>query len=678
MQCVLRGTLHASLLFQYVPGKSMRLKINLRDLLLCPFQLLIDLYNQLSPADVSIEQLAFEPFGALDSANDWINLESLGNIVPIRAQALLKTILPVLPDSLALDIYLKNKKITSDNLYSLFLIADKVNHLHINIHDEQSWDETAKNDLSQLFAHKNVSLDFGTYSEPHKDTAVLEQLHAHSHAVMAKYGFDFSSTEHINLLIGYSWSLLKTGAPEVATNLLEDALSSALPHHHSLPLLHLQIIRFHAHQYKKLALQEYPTHFEGIDEASVNYLHYLKAYAATLTRNVDIAERHFALAGISEQLHLVDEYSLYQLNIFALFHVHKQKMDVAYRFEKTIEQFIKDHLIESIGLKYVNFINIARLYKKEGLYDQSLDYYSKAYLEISQGGYTPSDHIYYHMNFGGIYEAMGDTLRALSSWINAALHWLVADNPYSLAWRPKLILCGEKTEDLNKPLVLSNVTSFFCTKIAELLKELAIDHPVFQELDTFPTATEPSLNFCLNHPSIPKKSCHVELGMVVYSSQAVCNPIHSELAPLANYLSKILKATLLKNVTEPTLVIDNLCDITYLANESQAQWLALINDCDRCFLNGEPLLLNPETLKKLQSQIKPSLSMMIESIEEEGERLKLKYKRDFLNKTLDDQQEIAVCKALQQNDHSYLNAKLLPNLPLLQQMMHKKIISVSV
>ncbi|CAM2962293.1 hypothetical protein [Legionella worsleiensis] len=661
----------------------MHLKTNLRHVLSCPFQLVLDISSQLPEVDhPTMEQQAFRPLGALNSANDWINLESLGNVVPIKAQAMLDKILPYLSAECSLDVYLKDKRLTSDNLYTLLLLADNTKHLSLNLYDEEEWSEEAQSELSALFASKNTALRFLVCTEDPVSQPILHQLNTNRQNMMSNQGFDFSSDWHINLLIGYAWTLLKSGAPEVATYLLEHRLSQPAQavEHASMLLLHLQIIRFHSHQYKALALHEYPSQIEGIDEVSVRYLHYLKAYAATLIRYLEIAERHFRLAGIDEHLHLVDEFSLYQLNIFALFNVHMQKTDNAFSFEKKIEQFIVDHAINSIGLKYVNFINIARLYKKEKMYSKSLEYYNKAYQEISQGGYTTSDHIYYHMNYGGVYEATGDIRRALYCWVNAALHWLVADNPYALAWRPKLILCREKTEDLNKPLILNDVVSFFCSKISSLAKELSTQSSEYQSLildehNTVNTA-ERAINFCLNNPGLKKMRCYASQGILVYSAQESCKPIHPQLMPLAHYLSVFFRTMVLKNPNEQTIVVDDLCDAPYAADVTQVRLLALLNGCEEYCFNEKQFNVTPDELKLMQSQITPSLSAMIASINESDGHLELVYKRDFLNKRIVDQQEIEICKALQHNDRTFIQERLMSDLPLLQGLIYKRVVSI--
>lgn len=650
----------------------MSLYTNLSYSLLCPFQLLLDLAFQTDKkAYLDVSRLAFTPFGELNSPNEWINLESLGNIVPIRAQQLIKYLSPYLSKTLCIHIYLDERRLSSDNLYSLLLLAEELPQLTLFFYIAED-ENPCREQLTQLFTAKNsVDIHFAksnTIQAFHQ--AQLKELRPHQQAVLASKGFKFDSALNINLLIGYAWTLLKTGAYEIGTHLLEEARSSCENIKDAdMLLLHLQLIRFHSHQYEKLALEPYPPFFSGVDADSTKYLYYLKAYAATLTRHLDIAEIYFEKAGINEHLPLADEFSLYQLNIFALYSVFQQKADLAYRLEKKIEQFAQDHQLDSIGLKYVNFINIARLHKKAHEYPLSLSYYEKAYKIISQGGYTTSDHIYYNMNLGSLHEAAEDFKAALLFWINAALHWLVAENPYALAWRPKLILCQEKTTELNHPLLLSDVVRFFHHKIDNLLDKAGIPEP---------KATEQHFHFCLNHPALLKEACYVHNGLILYSSYQITPPVFEELKPLADYLSSLLKHILNFNSDYRTLVIDDSVQNLYQIDKQQARILASVNHCQRCYWNGESLTLQKITSNELQSGLTLSLSELIEDAEKEEHLLKLKYKRSFLNKTLDDEDEINIFLALKEGDHSKASQQLLSNLPLLQRLLYKKIICLQI
>lgn len=650
----------------------MSLDTNLSNIPLCPFQLLLDLaFCTEEKANPVVNQLAFTAFGELNSANEWINLESLGNIVPIRARQLIKLLLPSLPKTLSLHIHLNEHELTSDNLYSLLLLAEELAQLSLFFYLAEDSD-SCRQQLTHLFANKNtVDVHFAKANAVSAtQQAQLKQLRLHQQSVLAAQGFKFDAPMNINLFIGYAWTSLKAGAYETGTRLLEEARSaSGSIEQRDLLLLHLQLIRFHSHQYEKLALEPYPPVFSGIDAASITYLYYLKAYAATLTRHLDIAETYFERAGIDEYLPLTDEYSLYQLNIFALYNVFRQNTDVAYRLEKNIEQFAEARKIDSVGLKYVNFINIARLHKKAKEYPLSLHYYEKAYRVISQGGYTTSDHIYYNMNLGSLHEAIGDFPAALSFWVNAALHWLVAENPYALAWRPKLILCQEKTTELNRPFLLSDVCRFFSSKIDELLDKNQIKKPEI---------IEHCFNFCLNEPTLAKETCYVHQGLILYSSHQVSQPVFKELRPLANDLSGLLSQLLNLNSGEQTLAIDDSIQNTYNIDKRQARILAKVNHCQSVNWNGESLSLQKMTLNELQNGLTLSLSELIEKAEKEENSLKLKYKRSFLNKTLDNEDEINVFLALQEGKHAVVSERLAANLPLLQRLLHKKIICLQI
>ena len=98
--------------------------VNLNATVLCPYQIILDLCEQIVPCPTNIITQAFAPICELDATDDWINLESLGKPVAIRAKALCDTITTSLikqnGTTLSLAIYNAHHALGSDNLFCLF------------------------------------------------------------------------------------------------------------------------------------------------------------------------------------------------------------------------------------------------------------------------------------------------------------------------------------------------------------------------------------------------------------------------------------------------------------------------------------------------------------------------------------------------------------------------------
>lgn len=104
---------------------------NLNGTILCPYQILLDIAEQIPSSPSKIKNLAFLPICDLNSTNDWINLESLGKPVAIKAKTICDIVSSLLKkqnsDSLSLEVHLNNGLLLSDNLFSLLYLAESFN-----------------------------------------------------------------------------------------------------------------------------------------------------------------------------------------------------------------------------------------------------------------------------------------------------------------------------------------------------------------------------------------------------------------------------------------------------------------------------------------------------------------------------------------------------------------------
>lgn len=637
-------------MYQY--GRSMFIVSSLNSTLLTPYNLILDIAYQLSDDLYSeIKKKVFESYFEVKTANDWINLEAFGNMSAMRAQALCQ----ILNDyciangitQLKLYIYLDGFKLTSDNIFTLIFMAENLNNIRLNVNmsDAKLAEQTEfyaikSNDNIILSSFHERELEEFTDLELTKSELIERKF-----SLLAEMGFlfqacssdkFFESKQIVDDTVGYAWSILKLGSYEIATNMLSQVIASeAISASEKEKLvLHLQLIRFHSHQYVDVAQQIYPE-FRSLDEQSISYLHYIKAYSATLSRNPVIAGDSFKACDIHKDMAITAEFNLYQLNIFALYNVIINNIDVAYDLEMKIESYIQDHDIKTVGLKYVNYINIARLFKKLEKYDVSLAYYHSAYDELSGGGYTASDYIYYNMNLGSLFEAWGQTDKAATCWVKAALHWLVSDNPYALAWRPKIILCGEKTSDLNQVLSLEKVTRFFIHKIETLI-----------ELDAVEKSYSQPLEFVLNKSKIYNAEAYVLDDLIVYTSLNEASRPFGPRKQLQNFMSRVIRSLFNIDKNANTICIDYLSDD--VIRKTKIFWpLSMIHNCERWNINNENVSQAELDRFKSTVELSVSLSALIHTVSEKDGALNLNYHRSFMDKQLVNQAEIDLVDELQ-------------------------------
>ena len=657
----------------------MKFIANLNGTILCPYQILQDISEQIPDITPRISNLAFLPICELNSTNDWINLESLGKPVAIRAKAICDKLVSELKKQhiteLSLDIYCDNGQLASDNLFSLIYLAEQFHSIQVSFFTRAANQASLQSSITYL-SSLDIQIKTDNLSLQNDTKLILAELELKRQQAIKTLGFsfdnDFLNNTQIpkfvlNQLIGYSWMCLKSGGYDIACQLLEKTQSHsgiALAMKEQL-FMHLLMIRFFSHQYALITESAFPDQFRSLGESEVKTLQFLKAYSATLSRNLNVANNFFKKCGISEDMQLTDETSLYQLNLFALSRVLQGETDTAFELEFRIKDFIESHQIDTVGLKYVNFINIARLYKKTKDYDQSLSYYNKAYDEISGGGYTSCDHVYYNMNIGSLFESAENNEQALLYWVKAAMHWLASNNKYELSWRPRLILCGETLSDVTKPLPVNKAHTFLFDKISSLIQSCGIhitgksSHP-YQFVD--------------DSSSIKREHCFVKNNLVFFTGQQKAltvqnlSPAEQQLAALiAEYLQTVMAIPQNQNL----VIVDTQMDTKLLTNSEEAMTFAWLVNCQSCFFHGQWLDMN--NYKPMQS-VHVSLSKIIQELTQTDKGLLITYKRSFLNKTLVDQNEIDLVKRLKQADLEHVTER---SLPIIEQLARKRVLNVS-
>ncbi|MFC7780483.1 tetratricopeptide repeat protein [Legionella taurinensis] len=647
----------------------MKLTVSLNGNFLCPFQAFVDIAKALSPLP-ALPMQVFTPVCELTTINDWINLESLGQPTAIRAQALSLQVQALLRakevNSLELHVQTDEGWLSRDNLY-LFLFLNHSVRVRFVFYVKPEHLQKLKQTLSSV-GEASWDIDYQTDWTPTVPCQDVPQT------LLEAVGFDFNFENALTLteaevqkLIGYAWVCLKAGAPEAGGRVLDDVLAR---YHLSTPqretlLMHLLLTRFLAHQYEEVTAKPLPDVLVSLSPADAASLHFIKAYSATLTRNLPVAERHFKACQVHEGMPLTDENSLYRLNLYALFLVLQGREDTALALEMRIKTFIEDHQITITGLNYVNFINIARLYKKAKQFDDALHYYELAYKEISGGGYTVYDQIYYCMNLGAVYEAQGHHENALHFWVNAALHWLACDNPYALSWRPRLILAQEKITDILKPLSVAQADDFLYRKLMQLLTAGGMDVPADKECLYGFTAKKTAVN-----------TAYANRHVMVYSTAASL-PSRPDFSParqrLQAFVSRFLKQTLAMDENHTVLYVDSGQERLDVSAD-EAFLIAAINGCEACYYRGRRLALSEEKKNALLNEVQVQLTPAIQSIEAKEGGFELKYHRSFLNKRLSDPLAIELIKRLKSREGLYYHQFKANEQLALQGLVEKKVV----
>lgn len=624
----------------------MKLTVNLEGNFLCPFQAFVDIISQLSQPVPSLSKVVFAPLCELTTINDWINLESWGKPSALRAHMLNAMLQPLLNsrgiNALELDIAITTGMLTLDNLYLLLFLSETVTALSLTFYVKEENQALLQQTLAVFYERSNVSIQFST------SPLTVTTLQAQRQQLLHSIGFHFAESqetvteEQAQKLIAYAWLCLKAGAYELGTTALENALNTLAPQgamYENIGM-HLQLTRFLSHQYHAVTQAAFPETFHFLAANDATSLYFIKAYAATLTRNLAVAEEYFKKCQVSETMPLSDENSLYRLNLYALFQALQGHDEVAMTLEMRIKAFVKAEKMTIVGLKYVNFINIARLYKKAQQFDEALTYYALAYKEISGGGYTTADRIYYNMNKGAVYEALGNAESALHYWLNAALHWLTYENKYALSWRPRLILCQEKITDILQPLPVARAHTFLAEKIKQLMIRCGISLTA--------NAGSP-LQFTAE--STQCGVCYLAKNIILYSAPdaavASSKPLSKEEAELTAIVSQCLQHLIPLLPEKGVLMLDTHHEGWYPSTAEQCAFIAATMGCKKIYFNGRVIDYTPTTVHAQFTALQVRLTPAIRSITTTDTTVQLEYGRSFLNKKISVAGEIALITRLQ-------------------------------
>ena len=663
----------------------MKLTINLNGNFLCPFQVFIDIIVQLPQSVSQINTIVFTPICELNAINDWIDLESLGKPAALRAQMLAEILNSCLQsndiEQLELHVEVENGVVSMDNLYALLFLAKNLVTLNLFFYVLPQKASFLKHSLLVIEEKNNITINYDLASQA-TETAISWFLEKNRYDILQSNGFNFDATwlqgsavteAESQMLIGYAWVCLKSGAAEAGTQVLSKAWDPSLPESIRENLcMHLQLIRFLSHQYVAVTQEPLPEKFNVLQPADAISIYFIKAYAATLTQNLPVAEIYFKKCHVNEHMSLTDVNSLYRLNLYALFLVLSGKTEAALSLEIRIKDHIQTHNIAIAGLKYVNFINIARLYKKFQQYDEAITFYNLAYQEINGGGYTYSDRMYYHMNLGSVYEAQGKIDLAVFSWIKVALYWLSYDNPYALSWRPRLILCQEKIIDILKPLSSETVSQYILEKIQSLLRLSNIELDAsFNKIFQFITD---------ENSKVIAESCYINQNIIVYgtsNSEGIIKLDGPMTENLSRLLSQIMHRVFHVNATVECIIVDTRHEELHFESDESCWVLAVLSGCQLCYLHGRLIRFDQIQTEQLLSQTMVYLKSAITEITTIPKGMKIQYKRSFLNKIIPSNGEIQFIKALQQDGKRSIRLLDVATQATLEQLIAKKVVTIA-
>nr|MBP9708569.1 hypothetical protein [Oligoflexales bacterium] len=420
-----------------------------------PYKLAIDCAQQLDQDLLKkIYQIIDKPFISktyTQIIDAWVDIEAYGNITAIKARDLAEPLVHTLKEkqsSFVLKIFLGAQEWTEDNFSLLQLLQKNCDFVKIEILTEQRKNTAV--DQEKLLA-------LNTPSYPESQLTAL-YLKANDH----------------NGLIAYTWYAAARGASNLSINLLKSAYQKELDYKIKTSyLMHLQFIRLVAGYFSEAAAEE---DIPGIEKAGIEVcdsLFYAKAYCGMLSNQTDLSKKYFDKINIAANLASSDLLSLYRANIYALLQHRLGYTDVAFQIEHQIESKLAEQKEKNTQIRYINSLNLARLYRLKEDFLESKRYYDLAYDSISDL-YSETDHVYRNVNYASLFEGESRLDEALVYWTRAALHWLSMQYPESLGWRAARAILRRPLFP-NDALDINEINTAISQKIRGFIEKLNIN-----------------------------------------------------------------------------------------------------------------------------------------------------------------------------------------------------------
>jgi len=173
---------------------------------------------------------------------------------------------------------------------------------------------------------------------------------------------------------------------------------------------------------------------EGLERELAGTLYWQKGWGLIMSGDAVRAAPCFekAIAALDFAENRVE--LVYLLNIYALSRIRLGDLDGALKLERRIEKLFEASLVDDWHMRYINFLNLARLMRKAGDLNSAEKYYAKAF-HASDGAKNEVDGFYINACMALTASAKDDLQGAFIYWTRAALHFAALSYPEAIGWR---------------------------------------------------------------------------------------------------------------------------------------------------------------------------------------------------------------------------------------------------
>lgn len=412
------------------------------------------------------------------------------------------------------------------------------------------------------------------------------------------------------------------GAVDIALDLLERLGGQKLPAvTQAASMLRMQSLRIATLRFKQAA--EAPLPPEDVPAGLRGALFQCKAWGLVMDGEPAEAEQYFAAARELLAPYAHSRYFLYLLNISALNKLRLGDMDTALAFEKQIEAELATLPRRDWHLLYINWLNLARIYKAKRQLDEAETYYERAF-STHVGLRAESDLIYINLCWAQLFALKQNPAQALVAWLRTALHWLATPAPEALA--PRVA-----TAILSQPLhAVTHCPEQISRVLRENLENAARQIGLIPSNERTPPRTPPVFTRSVKQVP-PDYALGAEgWGVLCYREAASVPSFRGEHTDTLRHLAMQIMRQLsdgFEDAEPATIVVDAQIQQDIPSDAAELLGECLRHRIHRCTFAGKSLALSTEEMEGLEQKCMVRISPALDHALPHDDGLEVYFKR---------------------------------------------------
>jgi tetratricopeptide (TPR) repeat protein len=448
--------------------------------------------------------------------------------------------------------------------------------------------------------------------------------HVQSHGWLEAYAQYRGNNLYIDphALAREAWRRFAEGSPGIALRLMSRARQVAASVTEQATLeAQAQGMRIATHRFGEAAAVADPV--DGLPASLRGFLLQTKGWGLVMSNDAEGAEPYMHAA--RSLVPAGDREWLYLLNIHALVSLKRKDWESAVALERAVEAANASPAGRDWRLHYVNMLNLARLHRRRGLFEDAARHYDAAF-GTTRGLGTESDAVYRNVCLAQLEQDRGRPTEALRAWLRASLHWVASAAPEALGHRVITAVLGravawtDVAERMSEALISALIAASHAARISPIPLDDGVT-PTCARLDALSAETmrrgetrvvgAPGWSIVAVPDRLPAAVDGVEHGRL----RALLRALLGGLCPVAalDHAGTLLVDD--RFGTEMAVTGPELLDTVVHAGASVVVF------------DGRELVVSPEGRRALERDAHVGVSPAVDRIEDTGHDVRVRFKR---------------------------------------------------